>query len=129
MSYSIDDIITLTKAGFTAEQITALSGTVTKNQETEVKKPENNEQIDKLTQSINILIGKLTPAEEPENKQDSENKQNSDNKQNDAINDTLSKLNAAIEKMQNSNIVHTEQPKKESTDDILAQIINPPRKE
>jgi len=123
MSYTIDDIIKLTNAGFTAEQITALSGinsTVNTIEKKEII--QENTQLEALTNSINTLIEKLSPKE-----LDQESKEEAP-KQSSAIEESLAKLNDAIVKMQNTNIVHTEQPEKESTDDILAQIINPPRK-
>ncbi len=78
MSFTNDDILTLARAGFTAQQIGALN-------------------------SVNVATP-VTPATP-------------------ANSDTLSQILTAI---QTNAINATEQPKPQTTDDILAEIINPP---
>ena len=86
MSMTMNDILTLAKAGFTAQQISALNAVNAQpTQPTQPTQPAQPEQNDMFAQIMNQL-----------------------------------KANA---------INQTEQPKVQTTDDILAEIINPPTNE
>ncbi len=84
MSFTNDDILTLARAGFTAQQIGAL------NSVTPIP-------------TATVTPATVTPAN----------------------NDTLSQILTAI---QTNAINATQQPAQPTTDDILAEIINPPTK-
>ena len=90
MGFTNNDILTLARAGFTANQISALNS-VGANPPAPATPPATNS----------------TPATQPTY----------------SANDTLDKILSAI---QTSAINATEQPKPQTTDDILAEIINPP---
>ena len=91
MSFTNDDILTLARAGFTAQQIGAL------NSVTPIQNPTPSP----------TPIQNPTPSPTPAN------------------NDVLSQILTAI---QTNAINASEQPKPQTTDDILADIINPPTK-
>lgn len=92
MSFTNDDILTLARAGFTAQQIGALNSI-----QTPVQTP---------VQTVQTTPQPVTTAN-----------QNGD---------TLTQILNAI---QSNAINQTSQPVRQTTDDILAEIINPPVKE
>ena len=88
MGFTNDDILTLARAGFTAQQIGALNAV-------------------QITPVPTAQPVQTTPAQT-------------------AQDDMLSKILGAI---QQNAINQTAQPERQTTDDILAEIINPPVKE
>ena len=96
MGFTNNDILTLARAGFTASQISALNS-VGANPPTPAPRLVNPAPAGAMT----------TPATPPTY----------------SGNDALDKILSAI---QTSAIHATEQPKQQTTDDILAEIINPP---
>ena len=98
MGFTNDDILTLARAGFTAQQIGALNAVqTTPVQTTPVQ----------TTPVPTAQPVQTTPVPT-------------------AQDDMLSKILGAI---QTSAINQTSQPERQTTDDILAEIINPPVKE
>lgn len=93
MGFTNDDILTLARAGFTAQQIGALNSVSA----TPEKAPEQPK----------VEQPSMPPKMETQE-------------------DMLSKILGAI---QSNAINQTSQPERQTTDDILAEIINPPVKE
>ena len=91
MGFTNDDILTLARAGFTAQQIGALNSVSATPEQPKAEQPK---------------------AEQPKAEQ--------------TQGDMLSKILGAI---QSNAINQTSQPERQTTDDILAEIINPPVKE
>ena len=96
MGFTNNDILTLARAGFTASQISALNS-VGANSPTPATPP------------ATLPAQKTTPAQTIPPTY--------------SANDTLDKILSAI---QTSAINSTQQPQPQTTDDILAEIINPP---
>ena len=107
MSFTNEDILTLAKAGFSAEQIAALS---TINQPEPVKEP-----------------APATPIE-PEKAPEPE-KATEEPKQSASIDDVLGAINALGKTFQNGFLQGAEQPQPVTAESILAEIINPPTKD
>lgn len=99
MSFSNDDILVLARAGFTAQQIGALNSIQTPVQPT--------------VQTAQTPIQPVQTTPQPVTNAN----QNGD---------TLTQILNAI---QSNAINQTSQPARQTTDDILAEIINPPVKE
>ena len=95
-----EDIVALAKAGFSAHQIAEIARN-TPNEKPEEKTDEKPEE---------------KPDEKPEEKPDTR------------IDDLNAKFDKLLDTFQRGNINGAAQPKKETTDDILAAFINPPRK-
>ena len=99
MGFTNDDILTLARAGFTAQQIGALNAVQIT--------PVPTAQPVQTTPVPTAQPVQTTPAQT-------------------AQDDMLSKILGAI---QQNAINQTAQPERQTTDDILAEIINPPVKE
>lgn len=98
MGFTNNDILTLARAGFTASQISALNS-VGANPPAPTPKLVNPAPAGAMT----VPAQTITPTYN--------------------ANDTLDKILSAI---QTSAINSTQQPQPQTTDDILAEIINPP---
>lgn len=115
MSFTNDDILTLARAGFTATQISALNSI-----QTPVVQPVQPVQpvqsvvqpvVQTSTQPVQTPVQISTQPVQPVT---------------DQYGDTLNQILSAI---QTNAINQTTQPKAQTTDDILAEIINPPIRE
>lgn len=103
-----DDVLILAKAGFTAAQIAALSETQ-KPAETPIEAPAEAAAEKPIIKKVEIKKpAEEKPVEAPAN---------------DAL---ANKIDELIKTVQGININNSQQPKQESTDSILAAIINPP---
>lgn len=107
----IDKIITLLNAGYTKEEI----------QQMEKEKTEEPE----------VIQDDIQEAKEPEKEESAANQVQDP----DPVQDQIAKLTAAMERMsgmiisKNINRTVTEGASERSIDDMLAEVINPPRKE
>ena len=100
----IDDIITLSKAGFTKDEIMQLvTGQASENEETKTEDKKNDEQ----------PIIEKPQVQEPEPVKDPR------------IDDVISKLEKLTSGMEKLAIKTSEMPKRETTEEALASIINP----
>ncbi len=106
MSFTNDDILTLARAGFTATQISALNAIQTPVQ------------VQPVVQPVQTPVQPMQPVVQPV--------QTPVQPVTDQYGDTLNQILSAI---QTNAINQTTQPKVQSTDDILAEIINPPIRE
>lgn len=112
MSMKVNEIIKLLAAGYSKEEIEAFE----KAEEPEEAAPEDIQ-------------------EEPEKEEKKEEADAADQAQPDPVQDQIAKLTAAMERMsgmiisQNINRTVTEGASERSIDDMLAEVINPPRKE
>lgn len=102
----VEDVLNLVNAGFTKTEIIAMAA------EPE-KAPENTT--------------KQTKEPEIAPEQPVVNNQQPVQANIPALDETIAKLNATITQLQQQAVLNSQQPEKLSTDDILAQIINPPR--
>ena len=100
MGFTNNDILTLARAGFTASQISALNSI-----QTPVQTPVQPVQV------MQTPVQPMQPVVQPVT---------------DQYGDTLNQILSAI---QTNAINQTTQPKAQTTDDILAEIINPPIRE
>lgn len=103
MSFTNDDILTLARAGFTATQISALNSIQTPVQPVQVMQTP----VQPVVQPVQTPVQPMQPVT-------------------DQYGDTLNQILSAI---QTNAINQTTQPKVQTTDDILAEIINPPIRE
>lgn len=109
MSMKVNEIIKLLEAGYSKEEIEAFE----KTEEPEEAAPEDIQE------------------EEPEERTE----ESAANQVQDPVQDQIAKLTAAMERMsgmiisQNINRTVTEGASERSIDDMLAEVINPPRKE
>ena len=99
MGFTNNDILTLARAGFTASQISALNAI-----QTPVQTPVQVQPVQTPVQPMQPVVQPVT----------------------DQYGDTLNQILSAI---QTNAINQTTQPKAQTTDDILAEIINPPIRE
>lgn len=100
----IDDIITLTKAGFTKDEIMQLvTGQASENEETKTEDKKNDEPI----------IEKPHVQEPDPDKEDHR------------IDEVISKLEKLTSGMENLALKNTTMPERETAEDALARIINP----
>ena len=104
MSFTNDDILTLARAGFTATQISALNSI-----QTPVVQPV--QPVHPVVQPVQTPVQPVQTVVQPVT---------------DQYGDTLNQILSAI---QTNAINQTTQPKVQTTDDILAEIINPPIRE
>lgn len=111
MSFSNDDILTLAKAGFSAEQIAALS---TINQPA----PE----VEKAPEPATPIEPEKSPEPEKAPEDDTP-------KQSATIDDVLGAINSLGKTFQNGFLQGAEQPQPVTAESILAEIINPPTKD
>ena len=103
MGFTNNDILTLARAGFTASQISALNAI-----QTPVQTPVQPVQpVQTPVQPMQPVQAQVQPVT-------------------DQYGDTLNQILSAI---QTNAINQTTQPKVQTTDDILAEIINPPIRE
>ena len=108
MSFTNEDILTLAKAGFTADQIAALST---------VQQPAAQPQPDPET----------TPEPEPEKTPEPEPEKTPDApKQGATIDDVLGAIQSMTKTFQSGFLQGAEQPQPVTAESILAEIINPP---
>lgn len=105
MSFTNEDILTLAKAGFTADQIAALST---------VQQPAAQPQPDPVPDPI--------PEETPEPEKTPEEAP----KQGASIDDVLTAINSLGKTFQSGFLQGAEQPQPVTAESILAEIINPP---
>ena len=111
MSFTNEDILTLAKAGFTADQIAALST---------VQQPAAQPQPDP----------EPTPEPDPEKTPDPEPEKASETpKQGASIDDVLTAINSLGKTFQSGFLQGAEQPQPVTAESILAEIINPPTKD
>ena len=96
--FTTNDILTLAKAGFTAQQIGALNNVGTQQTQQPVQVAQQPAQVTQQTQQP------VQVSQQP------------------AQNDMLSQIMAQL---QTNAINQTQQPAQQTTDDILASIINP----
>ena len=99
MGFTNNDILTLARAGFTATQISALNSIQTPVQPVQPMQP--------VVQPVQTPVQPMQPVT-------------------DQYGDTLNQILSAI---QTNAINQTTQPKVQTTDEILAEIINPPIRE
>ena len=104
MSFTNDDILTLARAGFTATQISALNSI-----QTPVVQPV--QPVQPVQTQVQPVQTPVQPVVQPVT---------------DQYGDTLNQILSAI---QTNAINQTVQPKVQTTDEILAEIINPPIRE
>lgn len=107
MSFTNNDILTLARAGFTATQISALNSI-----QTPVAQPVQP------VQPVQTPVQPMQPVVQPV--------QTPVQPVTDQYGDTLNQILSAI---QTNAINQTTQPKVQTTDEILAEIINPPIRE
>lgn len=109
MSFTNDDILVLARAGFSAQQIGALNSIQTPVQNGVQPTQTPVQPVQTPVQPVQTMVQPVqtTPVANQNN-------------------DTLSQILNAI---QTNAINQTSQPVRQSTDDILAEIINPPVKE
>lgn len=105
MGYTPTQILTLAEAGFTAQQISALNS---------IQTPVQNE-VRQMQTSVQTGTQQIQTPVQPSMPPKMETQE-----------DMLSKILGAI---QSNAINQTSQPERQTTDDILAEIINPPVKE
>ena len=110
MGFTNNDILTLARAGFTATQISALNSIQTPVQIQPVVQP-----VQTPVQPMQPVAQPVQPVTQPVAQPVT-----------DQYGDTLNKILSAI---QTNAINQTTQPKAQTTDDILAEIINPPIRE
>lgn len=103
-----NDVLTLARAGFTAQQIAALASV---NQQTEA--PAQPAQPAAPAQPV-PPAAPAQPAAAPSN---------------DDVSAVLAKLGVLTEAIQSNGLLNANQPKQETADEILAAIIQPPKKE
>ena len=115
MSFTNDDILTLAKAGFSAEQIAALS---TINQPEPVKEPAPATPVEPDPTPAPAIPVEPEKAPEPETP-----------KQSATIDDVLGAITSLGKTFQNGFLQGAEQPQPVTAESILAEIINPPTKD
>lgn len=101
-----NDVLTLARAGFTAQQIAALA-TVNQTAPAVPEQPTVPEQPAAPAQPV--------PAPAPA--------------QSDDVSAVLAKLGVLTDAIQANGLLNAQQPKQQTADDILAAIIQPPNKE
>lgn len=112
----VEDIITLTKAGFSKDDIMKLAG-ASQSTTQDAQKPAQDAQKPEQVQ---------TTTKAPETPQKAENGANMDAIQK-SIQEMSDTLNKTLKDTLNANFLNqTQQKKPESVDDIIASIINPP---
>lgn len=113
MSFTNDDILTLARAGFTATQISALNSIQTPVvQPVQPMQPmQTPVQPVQPVQPMQTPVQPIQPVVQPVTDQYGD------------------KLNQILSAIQTNAINQTTQPKVQTTDDILAEIINPPIRE
>ena len=112
---TIEQIITLTQAGFTKDDIIAMSG---QNQQMPVQNqqmPAQNQQMQTLPHQ-QMINGYYAYSGYPQNSQ-----------QNDVL-DALKNLTRSVQN-NNVNMMQNQMPKQVTTEDAIASIINPPNYE
>lgn len=112
----VEEILTLIKAGYSKEEISAMNS-VDPEPNKKDPDPEPN---------------KKDPDPEP-NKKDPDpepNKKDADPDKNDMINKLIDKLDKTVDLMIKSNIINSNNKKPEApaSEDLLAEVIKPPRK-
>ena len=116
-----NDILELVRAGFTKEEIFTLAGAQpAPEQKQPEQKPEEKQPEQKQPEE------KQPKQKQPEEKQP-EQKQPAP-QQYDMLGQILEKLDQTAEQMRDLAIKQSQQPPKETADDILAAIIRPPQK-
>lgn len=109
----ISDIIALSKAGFTAEQITAMA-----------QVPESPQAPMQVQPQVQAQVQPQVQVQAPVQVPVQANAQVAANEQGyDAV---LAKLGIIEQGINNANILNSQQPQPRTTDDIIAEIINPP---
>ena len=117
MGFTNNDILTLARAGFTASQISALNAI-----QTPVVQPVQPVQpVQTPVQPMHPVVQPMQPVVQPV-----QTPVQPMQPVTDQYGDTLNQILSAI---QTNAINQTTQPKAQTTDDILAEIINPPIRE
>lgn len=112
----IEDILTLTKAGFSKDDIMKLAG-ASQEPSQDAQKPSQDAQKPAQVETI---------TKAPETQQNAENGANMEALQK-SIKEMGETLNKTLKDTLNANfLAQTQQKKPESVDDIIASIINPP---
>lgn len=115
MSFTNSEILTLAKAGFSAEQIAALNSI---NQEPEPATP--------VSEDAKPAVDKA-PAQDA--KPEPEKPPEEAPKQSASIDDVLTAINSLGKTFQSGFLQGAEQPRPVTAESILAEIINPPSKD
>ena len=102
------DVLTLAKAGFTAQQIAALNAVKPAEATiTNVSAPQTkNDSLDQFNKQLQALTGQM--------------------QKNDSLDQFNKQLQTLTGQMQKNAIAFMQQPAQQDTDSILAEIINPP---
>lgn len=113
MNYN--DIITLAKAGFTAQQIAALrqvsqQETVQQNMFNQAQPSQYVDTDTSLKEALNNVYGTRKPSY-------------------DALSQITQQMQELTNAVQGNNMLNMTQPKNQTADDVLAYIINPPMPE
>lgn len=135
MTFTNEDILTLAKAGFNAQQIAALNmvGGQTPNNppsptvslagvgspSAPTPDPSNTNVVNTQTQPVNAPAPAPTPAPAPAPAPVQTPAQ-------PTIGDVLKSISGISEQLQLNNLQNMQQPKPATAEDILAEIINPP---
>ena len=120
MAFSNDDILVLAKAGFNAQQIAALNMVGTeptpdpKTQPTPTNEPNTQQTTEPQTQPTTEPKTQTQPTQTP---------------QGASIDDVLKAVSSISDAIKIGNLQNLTQPKPVTSEDILAEIINPPTKE
>ena len=110
MSFNNEDILTLAKAGFTAEQIAALNS-VQPVQEIKEPVPEVKEPVPEVKEPVPEVKEPSTVAPH-------------------SVDDVLAAISGLSASIQNANLLNAQMPTEHRTaESILASIIAPPKKE
>lgn len=120
--FTNQDILTLAKAGFNAQQIAALNSIGQQMQQPQAQ-PQMQPQVQPQVQPQ--AQPQMQPQVQPQ-AQPQMQPQVQPQGQNATIDDVLNSLNGLTQTFQNGFLLNSQQPKPATAEDILAEIINPP---
>ena len=126
--FTNQDILTLAKAGFNAQQIAALNSIGQQMQQPQVQ-PQVQQQVQPQVQQVQQVqpqVQQVQPQMQPQVPQVQPQVQQQAQGQNATIDDVLNSLNGLTQTFQNGFLLNSQQPKPATAEDILAEIINPP---
>lgn len=118
MSFNNEDILTLAKAGFTAQQIAALNMVGTAAPAADSTEPTAHIGTESTAPVTTTQASVPTPAPAPEPAQAQA--------QGTTMDEILKSVQGLTQTFQNGFIMGAQQPKPVTAEDILANIINPP---
>lgn len=121
--FTNQDILTLAKAGFNAQQIAALNSIGQQMQQPQVQPQPQVQQVQPQVQPQ--MQPQVQPQAQPQ-AQPQMQPQVQPQGQNATIDDVLNSLNGLTQTFQNGFLLNSQQPKPATAEDILAEIINPP---